>query len=121
MDFAKLSFLDFMQRMGELFACPCYTRSDVSHVASYFWDRMLPEIKSLHRAEARVLNDAQQLQGKDKIRGFWVFAQELEKAFLQTDYDFYESVWFHMQPGCKNYWLRKMQLCIECEIKRVIS
>lgn len=115
------SFDAFAEQVASWFQTYRYNRRDLARVASYFWNRLNDHHKQQYKISAYHENREEGRAGRRKLRGFWLFAKNLETHMKNYEsYIFYE-IWHNMLLEHQRTWYEPGQRVIEQEISRIGS
>ena len=80
-------------------------KRNLAFIASYFWERLSPGYKDIWKDMAQDTNEFLHLTGRNKMKGFWLFALKLESSLFDYDYEFFEIVWLSLLPEWQENWI----------------
>lgn len=94
---AQQLFFRYVENLSNLVrGAPRYSRKELAHVASYFWNNLTPEVKADWKERARSLRREDPC--RRRMSGFWHFTLTLETAMHSFDWDFFAYVWSCVRP-----------------------
>jgi hypothetical protein len=114
------SFLDLCSKLSHLFSSRPYKNRHLARAATYFWDRVNCDYKQLWKNEAATYNQLNQLTGKRKMRGFWLFAKVLEECMVRHEQSLFYEIWQNLLVLERRMWNNAAMETINVEVDSIV-